>query len=113
MPDGYKTALDIEIESNIKSIESLLLSYGKIKKEDLFDNGRVKTTDQTLLQDAAMLTKDLSGKARIDHERAKGALLLWCMVYCEKVLLDRYSQTDESKEAIFSGVTRGDRKSVV
>ena len=108
MSDKYKTSLDIEIKSNIKSIDSLLLSYGKIKKTDLFDNDdRVKTTDQTLLQDAAMLTKDLSGRARIDHERAKGALLLWCMVYCEKILLNRYSQTDESKEAIFSGVTLG------
>ena len=54
-----------------------------------------------------MLTKNLSGPERRDHENAKAALLLWCTIYCDKVLLDRYSKSTESREAIFYGVKLG------
>lgn len=99
-----RSPLDIEINT----LDKLLNAYKKVKKENLFDcDQHVQDTNQTLLRDAAMLTRELSGKERVTHENAKAALLLWCTIYCDRVLLKRYSKSSESKESILYGVKLG------
>ena len=85
-------------EESLELLENLLRSYGKIRQLDLKladfidkDNRHVLATNQELLRDAALYTRDIESKEdREAHYRAKEALLFWCMMYCQNVLTAEY-----------------------
>ena len=100
----------------LRVLESLLFSYGLIRDMDLKladfidpENGHLLETNQQLLKDAAMYTKDIDSPRELDaHDRAKEALLLWCLIYCQKVLqAGSPSKTWDQKEKIDSGIRLG------
>ena len=108
-----------DISKNMEMLKRVLASYRSIRKEnDLQINdliSKVSNQDQALktnlklLEDAALYTKDLDDKEEIViHRRAKEVLLFWCIIYCEKVLLKRYSsKRAESVDAVLYGAKNG------
>ena len=85
-------------EESLELLENLLRSYGKIRQLDLKladfinkDDRHVLETNQQLLRDAALYTRDIvSGVDRKAHYRALDALLYWCLIYCQNVLQSKY-----------------------
>ena len=90
--------MDLDYEKQLNTLESLLISYGMIRDLDLkladfieADNGHALETNQQLLRDAAMYTRDIETTKDLDiHQRAQEALLLWCLIYCQKVLASNH-----------------------
>ena len=85
-------------KEKLVQLENLLLFYGKTRQLDFKladfideDNRRVLETNQQLLRDAALSTREIDSiDDRIAHDRAKDALLYWCMIYCQNVLMAHY-----------------------
>ena len=82
----------------LAQLENLLSFYGKARQLDFKladfideENRRVLETNQQLLRDAALYTKDIDSiDDRIAHDRARDALLYWCLIYCQNVLTAKY-----------------------
>ena len=114
-PDPYRSGIDREIDDNLKQLEAVLRSYRTIRTNEkllaelLLSTDRTLATNFELLHDAALLTRDLKTPVEQNkHEDAKAALLLWCVICCEKYLLKIYpSSRTASREAIVQGAKIG------
>ena len=109
-----KNALNPVVAADIRSLETVLAKYRSIRTEnnlkldDLIKNNVVLKTNLDLVREASLRTKDLDNKEDIEsHIKAKEALLLWCLIYCEKVALKHYSNNKKGKEDIYYGTKLG------
>ena len=114
IPKKRIDALADVIGQDIRILEAVLTAYRRISKNkiemtDLIKDNLVLTTNMALLEDAAAYTKDLESNEEIErHLRAKEVFLLWCIIFCEKMLLKKYSKkTKDSRERIFAGTKKG------
>ena len=113
--DPYRNGIDREIDDNCELLKAILRSYRTIRTdekllaEQLIRTNKSLATNFELLHDAAILTRDLkTSKEHDSHEVAKAALLLWCVIWCEKCLLKKYpSSRTASREAVVQGAKIG------
>ena len=103
--DG-KHYLDHEITQNINFLRYILDAYVDIREfklsfEDIIRDNKTLETNQNILRDACLLTKDIKEKKELKaHDLAKEALFLWCLVYCEGVLSKKYGWSNYNKDMI-------------
>ena len=115
MPYDEYDVIGQDIRSRLEALEGVLFNYRKlsgngIKLADLIGetDNRLLTTRTELVRDAALRTETLNGRDRETHLAAKEALLLWCMIYCEKILARKYhSQRWEITDAIHDSTVKG------
>ena len=106
----------MDYKKQLSVLESLLFSYGTIRDLDLKladfineDCGHALETNQLLLRDAAMYTRDIESPRDLEiHYRAQEALLLWCLIYCQKVLMaNHFPDSPDKLEKINYGTRLG------
>lgn len=114
-PNEYKDSIYRIIGDNIELLKNVLAEYRAVRAEnklyidDLIKNNNTLKTNLELVKEASLLTKDLKEKSDIEsHEKAKEALLLWCLIFCEKRLISEYnSYKRNNREAIDYGAKLG------